>query len=366
MTRLGEDRLELGGASLEHGQVGLFVLRLRQDLFIALRATATRRAALSALVIRGVFSGVVAVATGEVDPVAARAVVFREANQALVAAGFEEAREAGVAVLGLVEGGLFPQHRLLHQAREHLARVFAQDALDGLAEQLEGLVAGEGAGLGRLYVLDGLAVVVAIVAIVAVVIAPVVAAAAATAHGGLLEALVEDELVAALDQEAAGRATGAHADHAAVELFEALHGGREVAVARQQHEGVDVGAGERQLHGIDHQGDVGAVLVLPAVAGHLDHGDALLEELLLELREAPPVAVGAGHQDAALVLEASHDGADVELAQAFFLAAGGHVLEVNQYTKLVFQGSHSRLGCWGSGLRAPACSGRRGLLSRAP
>jgi MoxR-like ATPase len=87
---------------------------------------------------------------------------------------------------------------------------------------------------------------------------------------------------------------------------------------------------EGQLERIDDHRDVGPVLVLHAVGRQLHHRHVRREERLLEAGEAPPVGVGAGHEDAPLVFDARHERVDIEAAEALFFGAGGDVLKVDQ------------------------------------
>ena len=100
--------------------------------------------------------------------------------------------------------------------------------------------------------------------------------------GGLDDGVVEDELVAGLDEQAARRLSGSDADDALVELAHLQHHRREVGVAGDDDVRVDVVAGERQLQRVDDHRDVCPVLVVHAVRRQLHHRDVRGEQRLLE------------------------------------------------------------------------------------
>jgi hypothetical protein len=89
------------------------------------------------------------------------------------------------------------------------------------------------------------------------------------------EVVVVDELVAGVDQQVRGRALHAAADHPLVVLLELGDQRREVAVAGQQREDVDVLLGVAEVERVDHHVDVGAVLAAVPALRDVDHLDAL-------------------------------------------------------------------------------------------
>ena len=93
------------------------------------------------------------------------------------------------------------------------------------------------------------------------------------------QVVVVDELVAVGDQQVGGGAFHAAAEHAAIVLLELRDQRREVAVARDQGEDVDVLLGIAQIHGVDDHADVGAVLAAHLALGYVDQFDSLGVEL---------------------------------------------------------------------------------------
>ena len=117
-------------------------------------------------------------------------------------------------------------------------------------------------------------------------------------------------------------------------LFQLLDERDEVAVAADDHVGVDVAVGEGHLERVERQVDVGAVLV---TAG----GEVALHELRRVLREgsavvagARPVAVGdLGHHIPAL-LERLENHPDIELHAERALHPDLDIVEVDEYCNL--------------------------------
>ncbi len=144
--------------------------------------------------------------------------------------------------------------------------------------------------------------------------------------------VVEDELVAVRDQQLAGGLAVAHADHALVELAQLADEGREVAVAGDDDEGVDVLAAVGELHGVDRHLDVRAVLRALAGGRHLDQPEPGVHQLVAGVAVPAPVRVGALHDHAALLGQTVQYKVDVEVGSS--LGAGaGHVLEIDQHGK---------------------------------
>ena len=155
---------------------------------------------------------------------------------------------------------------------------------------------------------------------------------------GALDVLVEDELVADLGQKRARGFLHAHADHRLAELLELGDERREVRVAGEDGEGVDVVLREADLHRVHGKADVGRVLAGEGAVGDLYELDAELVQGRHGVGEALPVAVGALGRDAALVDEALEDELDVgqraRLLVAVAIAPAGaerEVLEVDEH-----------------------------------
>src|SRR6202158_2452444 len=239
------------------------------------------------------------------DDVGAGALVLLQLDDALALGVLEQLRERAVAVVALVEGRLLALHGLLdHRAPEHVLVLAHQrlDRFDHQAERLRGL----------------LAQAVELRALLRV--AP--------------DVLVIDELVAVVDQQVGRGVLDADTDDVLVVLLELGHQRREVAVAREDHEGVQVLLGVRQVHGIDDHLDVGAVLAGIELLRDVDELDRRLVERALVVDVALPVGIGLLYDDLALLEQPPEDQADVELADLRVAHAESDVLEIAEHRDL--------------------------------
>ncbi len=123
----------------------------------------------------------------------------------------------------------------------------------------------------------------------------------------------------------------AAADDPLVVLLELRDQRREVAVAGEEREGVDVGLGVAQVERVHDHADVGAVLAAHLGLRDVDHLEAVHVEFLHELPVARPVAVGALGDDASLLEQPLQDELDVEPAALQVLGAEREVLEVDEH-----------------------------------
>src|SRR5205085_75212 len=206
-----------------------------------------------------------------------------------------------------VEGGALALHGLLdHRAPEDLL-VLAHQRLDRVDQQLE--------DLGLLLVLEG--------------------------DGGRFlraahQVLVEDELVAVVDQQIARGVLHADADDVLVVLLQLGDERGEVGVAGGDDEEVDVLLGPAHVHGVDGHADVRGVLAGVGAAGNLDQLDGRLVQLALVVGELVPVAVGAFDDDFAFLQQALEQDADFEFLVLGVDDADGDVLEVDEQSDLSF------------------------------
>src|SRR5207302_8967864 len=90
------------------------------------------------------------------------------------------------------------------------------------------------------------------------------------------EVVVEDELVAVVDEEVGRALLHAEPDHVLVVLAQLRDERREVAVAREDHERVEVRLRVAEVHGIDDEPDVRAVLAADVALRDLDQLDRRL------------------------------------------------------------------------------------------
>ena len=150
------------------------------------------------------------------------------------------------------------------------------------------------------------------------------------------DVLVGDELGAVLLHHLAGEGAAADDEHLAVVLLEFLDERDEVAVAADDHEGVDVRVRERHLERVEREVDVGAVLVAAGRHHALHHAHGMLRHRAAVLAGALPVAVGDLGDDLAALLDRFEHGADVELEVEGGLDADLDVVEINENGNLQF------------------------------
>jgi hypothetical protein len=129
--------------------------------------------------------------------------------------------------------------------------------------------------------------------------------------GGAAPAQV-DELVAGAHEERRRRLLDGDANDPLVVLAQLVGQRAEVAVARGDHEGVDVLARVTQLERVDHQPHVRPVL--PGARGRRDvhQLDPELVQVGLGVAEARPVAIRPPEDDLALLQQPLHRRAQVE------------------------------------------------------
>ena len=127
----------------------------------------------------------------------------------------------------------------------------------------------------------------------------------------LVDLVVVEELVGRLGQVAGGGLGDADHHGVLAELADGVDQRDEVAVAGDQHVGLDVRIGVERLHHVDAQVHVDAVLDRPAgaalvavvvVGRHVDRLDAVGVQRVRDARVAVPVGVGAGDRHAPVAL----------------------------------------------------------------
>ncbi len=144
------------------------------------------------------------------------------------------------------------------------------------------------------------------------------AAAAAAAGGRRLRALlaheivVIDELVAVIEEQIGGRVLDPDPDDRLGVLAQLAHQRREIRIAADDDEGVDVALGVAQVEGIDDHADVGGVLARLAHVRNFDELERGLVQAALEVLVAIKVAVGLLDHDVALQQQTLENLLDVE------------------------------------------------------
>jgi hypothetical protein len=184
-------------------------------------------------------------------------------------------------------------HGLFDQGRIHDVRVLPHQSEDGVDQQLErGLLLFGDPGRQRRR--------------------------SGGAAGG--EIFVVRELVAVLDQKTRGGVLGGQPDHILAVLLELGDERREVAVPRDDHERPDMLLAVTEVHGVDAEADIGRVLSGLGPLGDVDDLKRRVVQLLLELRESAPVAIGLFDDDLTLFDEPLQDPVDLELVSRSYLS----------------------------------------------
>src|SRR3546814_7714016 len=116
---------------------------------------------------------------------------------------------------------------------------------------------------------------------------------------------------------------------------------REVGVAADDDEAVDVRLGIAEVEGIDDEADVGRVLAGLAQVRDLDELEGRLVHGRLEILVARPVAVGFLHQDVALQQQALEHPRDVEGGILRILHAEGRSEEHTSELQYLMRNSYA-------------------------
>src|SRR5690606_11945148 len=142
--------------------------------------------------------------------------------------------------------------------------------------------------------------------------------------------VVIDELVAARCEQIGRRAAHSAADHTLVVLFELRDERREVAIARQERECIDVRLRVAKIDRVDDHADVRAVLAARAGVRDIDHLEAEHVELAHKLLEPVPVAIRPLEHDPAALEKPLDDRLHLEPALVALLGAKREVLEIHE------------------------------------
>ncbi|CUJ77982.1 Uncharacterised protein [Achromobacter dolens] len=277
---------------------------------------------------------------------AARAVAVHVGARFLLAPDVQEAArlrlvqqvaEGAETVIGLVEIGPAALEGVLQGRGPDLAAVAAlgHQRLESLDHHVHGL------RLAGFQFFLAAALLVGRAALSGVAAATVVAAGVGGALAFAGQVVIEDEFVAIGDQEVRGGLLDPHPDHLLVVLAQLGHQRREVGIAADDDEGIDVRLGVAEVQRVHHQPDVGRVLARLAHVRDFDQLEIGLVHRRLEFLVALPVAIGLLDHDAALEQQALQHRADVELLVLGVAHAKRHVLEVAKKRHAdVFVGIH--------------------------
>ncbi|CUJ14593.1 Uncharacterised protein [Achromobacter xylosoxidans] len=236
----------------------------------------------------------------------------------------QQVAEGAKAVVRLVEVRPAALERVLQGRGPDLAAVAAlgHQRLEGLDHHVDRL------GLAGLQFFLAAALLVGRAALAGVAAAAIVAARVGGALAFAGQVVIENEFVAVGDQEVGGGLLDAHPDHLLVVLAQLGHQRREVGIAADDDEGVDVRLGVAEVQRIHHQPDVGGILARLAHVRDFDQLEIGLVHRRLEFLVALPVAIGLLDHDAALEQQAFQHRPDVELLVLGVAHAKRHVLEV--------------------------------------
>ena len=114
-------------------------------------------------------------------------------------------------------------------------------------------------------------------------------------------------------------------------LLELFDEADEVAVAADDHEGVDVGVGKRHLERVEREIDVGAVLVAAGRRVALHHADGVLRQHPAVAAGSLPVTIGHLRDDLTALFERVEHEAGVERKVQGVLEADFDVVEIDEY-----------------------------------
>ena len=132
----------------------------------------------------------------------------------------------------------------------------------------------------------------------------------------------------------AGEGAAADDENLLVVLLQLFDEADEVAVAADDHVGVDVTVGERHLEGVEREVDVGAVLVAAWREVALDQLRRVLCQRPAVVAGACPIAVGDLRDDVAAFLERFEYDPDIELHAQRALDPDFNVVEVDENRNL--------------------------------
>ena len=217
----------------------------------------------------------------------------------------EELGERIIAVVVLVESGVLAFDALLdHRAPDHVL-VLADQSVYHLEKAREGL----GLLLGHVGEL-----------------ARPLLGRLGLAH----DILVEEELVAVVDQQVARRILDAEPHDVLVVFLQLRHQRRKVAVAADDREDADVVLGVAEIHGVNYHADVGAVLAADRLARNLDQLYRDLVEDAAIVGVVLPIRVGLLDDELAPLEEATEDLLDREVLVPPLANTERDVLEIHE------------------------------------
>src|SRR3990172_7859816 len=253
------------------------------------------------------------------DDVAPRLLVVLQLQQVARLRFLEQLTEGAKPVIGFVEAGVAPFQRLLdHRSPDLLlfAALFKQVG-HGFQHQFEPrlffLILVLGTRLAHRLGGDGLA------------------GAPPLPSGFAHQVVVKDELVAVGNEQVRGGLLHADSDHDLVVLAQLADQRREIGIAADDHEGVDVRLGVAEVQRIDDHADVGRVLAGLAHVRDLDQLECRLVHDLLEVLVTFPVAVGLLDDDVPFEKQALQHLPNIEFGVLRVAHAQRDILEIAEH-----------------------------------
>src|SRR6185312_862363 len=156
---------------------------------------------------------------------------------------------------------------------------------------------------------------------------------ASSGLGGLLsdQVVVVDELVAIVDEQIRGRILDAHADDRLVVLAQLADQRREIRIAADNDERIDVPLGVAQVQRIDDHADVRGILARLAYVRDLDQLEGRLVQAAFELLVTVEVAVRLFDHDVPLEQQPLEHLLDIEARIAGIPGAQGDIFKIQKH-----------------------------------
>ena len=157
--------------------------------------------------------------------------------------------------------------------------------------------------------------------------------------------VVINELVAVVDKQVGGRFLHANADDRLGVLAELAHERREIRIAADDDERVDVALRVTKIERVDYHPDVGRIFPGLANVRDLDQLEGGFVQPALECLVAVEIAVGFLHHDVALEKQTLDHFANVERRKLRFMRAYRDILqtEKDRHCRVGFGRAHRRI-----------------------
>ena len=144
------------------------------------------------------------------------------------------------------------------------------------------------------------------------------------------EVVVVDEFVAVVNEQIGSRLLHSDADDRLVVLAQLAHERREIRVAADDRESVDVTFRVTKIERVDHHADVGGILARLPDVRNLDHLESGFVQSALEGFVALKIAIRLFHHDVSLEQKTLEDFADVEGRELRVVRAEGDIFQIEE------------------------------------